>query len=177
MLTTLPQPDRIALFDAIMSYNLYESEKPEHAGYAANSSFVPDINLLYQQYRDASGGVVPVIPTVIPGYNDRGVRPRLNHYAIPRQWSAGSAEGSLFSELFDRVAFPNLDSRIPMVLITSWNEWNEDTAIEPAAPAPPTARDNSPDGVRFTEGYQYVGFDLTYLNVVAEKKRSYSPAN
>lgn len=170
ILTTAPQPKRISLFDAVFSYNLYESEKPEHSGYGANSSFVADSNALYEQYRQAVNGAVPVIPTVIPGYNDRGVRPSLNHYAIPRQWSEGAAEGSLFAELFDRLAVPNIDSRLPMVLITSWNEWNEDTAIEPAAPAPPTAVDNSSSKTRFTQGYEYSGFDTTYLDIIAAKK-------
>jgi hypothetical protein len=40
------------------------------------------------------------------------------------------------------------DPRLHAILITSWNEWNEDTAIEPLSPAPPTADDASRDGKR-----------------------------
>jgi len=30
-----------------------------------------------------------------------------------------------------KVARPTLDPRFPLVFVTSWNEWNEDTAIQP----------------------------------------------
>jgi hypothetical protein len=55
------------------------------------------------------------------------------------------------------VARPLIDPRAPLMFVTSWNEWNEDTAIEPLAAAPDTARDDSPSGSSFTEGYAYGG--------------------
>jgi hypothetical protein len=39
-----------------------------------------------------------------------------------------------------------------MMLITSWNEWNEDTAVEPVALAPATASDASDSGNDYTLG-------------------------
>ena len=41
---------------------------------------------LYRKYRDASD--VPVVPDVIPGFNDRGTRPAVDHFVIPRRWAA-----------------------------------------------------------------------------------------
>src|SRR3546814_15157667 len=79
-------------------YNPYESGRPSHAGYGAESEFVPDVNGLYQRYRDATGGEVPIVPGVLAGYNDRGVRPRLDHYVIPRAWAPGAAEGTRSEE-------------------------------------------------------------------------------
>jgi hypothetical protein len=76
---------------------------------------------------------------------------------VPRQWAPGAADGSLLRELVRRVARPLLDPRAPMMLVTSWNEWNEDTALEPLAPAPATAADTSGSGRAFTQGYSYQG--------------------
>jgi glycoprotein endo-alpha-1,2-mannosidase len=169
-LTTDPQPQRSSLFDAIFSYNLYESENPLHAGYAASSQFIPDVNQLYRTYRAATDNKIPILPTVIPGYNDRGVRRSLNHYVIPRRLSAELPEGSFFSAQWDQIVETNLDSRLPIALITSWNEWNEDTAIEPLTPAANTSKDRSTSGNAYTSGFEYSGYDTTYLNFLAEKK-------
>jgi len=45
--TTAPQASRIRLFDAITAYNPYESSELSHAGYGADSRFIPDVNDLY----------------------------------------------------------------------------------------------------------------------------------
>lgn len=166
--TDQPQASRIRLFDAITAYNPYESATASHAGYGADSRFIPDVNGLYQRYVDATGGAVPVVPGVLPGYNDRGVRPTLDHYVIPRAWSAGAGEGSFLAEMLRQVADRWVDVRVPMVLVTSWNEWNEDTGIEPVRPAPPTAADTAGDGFIQTGGYAYEGFGNRYLEVLRD---------
>lgn len=164
--TGAPQTARIALFDAITAYNLYAVERPQDRGYGASSAFLAESAALFRTYRDA--GSVPIVPSVIPGYNDRGTRLSAGHFAIPRRFSAEAAEGSFFVEAIERIARPLADDRLRLVLLTSWNEWNEDTAIEPTAPARPTAEDSS--GARaFTEGYAYEGFGTTYLEIVRER--------
>lgn len=168
-LTTDPQRARIRLFDAITAYNLYENTKPGQRGYTAWSSFVPDALDLYRDYRAAAGGGVYVVPGIIPGYNDRGVRLSTRHYAIPRRWEPDAPEGSTLARLFDRLAFPLVDSRLNMMMITTWNEWNEDTAIEPLDPAPPTSRDASPSGRDYTQGYAYSGHGMLPLEAVRDK--------
>ena len=101
---------------------------------------------------------MPIIPDVFPGYNDRGVRPDDAHYAVPRRWAPDQAEGTLLREMIDRLVRPLVDPRVPMMFVTSWNEWNEDTAIEPLAPAEPTVADGPIPG-RFADGYAYGGGD------------------
>jgi glycoprotein endo-alpha-1,2-mannosidase len=163
-----PQVSRIRLFDAITAYNLYVETHDRDLGYGATSHFIADGVKLFRRYRDAGG--VPVIPSVIPGFNDRGARPFANHPAIPRRWSPRSAEGSFFSESIERIAKPLADARLHVILLTSWNEWNEDTAIEPLAPAPATTKDRS--GRRwFTQGYAYEGYGTTYLRLVRDHLR------
>lgn len=168
-LARTPQRSRVRLFDAITGYNLYENERPEQRGYPAGSSFVEDSLALYGRYREAAGDGVYVVPGVIPGYNDRGVRPGLDHYVIPRQWEAGAPEGSTFAGLLDRVGLPLVDPRLNMLLVTTWNEWNEDTAIEPLEPAPATARDASRGGADYTQGYPYAGHGTAYLEVLRDR--------
>jgi hypothetical protein len=161
-----PQVSRIRLFDAITAYNLYEGSRPQDSGFGAASAFVGDSAALYGRYRDAGG--VPIVPAVIPGFNDRGTRLGAGHFAIPRRWTADAPEGSFFSESIERIAKPFADGHLRMVLITSWNEWNEDTAIEPAAAAPPTSDDSSGRQL-FTQGYLYEGFGSTYVDIVAKQ--------
>lgn len=166
--TSQPQASRVRLFDAVTAYNLYESSEGSHAGYGAESQFVADVNALYQRYVDATGGAVPVVPGVLPGYNDRGVRPTLDHYVIPRAWSPGAGEGTFLAEMLRQVADRWVDPRVPMVMVTSWNEWNEDTGIEPLRAAPPTAADTAGDSFIQTNGYVYEGFGTRYLEVLRD---------
>lgn len=163
-----PQRGRIALFDALTAYTLYDSSRTSQAGYGASSTFVSDARALYRRYREAVGDV-PLVPLAFPGYNDRGVRLEADHYAIPREWAPGAGEGSFFAEWLERFTLPLIDARLPMMLVTSWNEWSEDTAIEPAAESAPTASDTSPSGTTYTQGYRYEGYGKRYLEILCEK--------
>jgi glycoprotein endo-alpha-1,2-mannosidase len=167
--TETPQARRIALFDGITTYNIYETFKTHHQGYAAGSGYLSEVEEIYRRYRDICGEEIIFVPNIIPGYNDRALRPRADHYVIPRQWEEGGASGSFFSELFDRLGLAYIDPKVPIVMITSWNEWNEDTAIEPLSPSSPTARDCSRSGKAFTGGYSYSGFGETYLHIIRDK--------
>jgi glycoprotein endo-alpha-1,2-mannosidase len=161
-----PQVSRIRLFDAITAYNLYANERPQDRGYGSATAFVPDSVALYRRYRGAGG--VPIVPGVIPGYNDGGTRLAADHFAIPRRWSPDAPEGSFFTESIERIGKPLADGKLRMILITSWNEWNEDTAVEPVAPAPATSDDASGSQL-YTQGYAYEGFGTTYLDIVGER--------
>jgi hypothetical protein len=88
---------------------------------------------------------------------------------IPREWNRGDGEGSLFAEWLERFTLPLVDPRLPMLLVTSWNEWSEDTAIEPAAEAPVTSADRSSSGVAYTQGYPYEGYGFRYMDILRKK--------
>jgi len=53
--------------------------------------------------------------------------------------------------------------------ITSFNEWREDTDIEPTIITGPTTRDTSPSGIQYTQGLVYQGFGTTYLDILREE--------
>lgn len=162
-----PQQSRIRLFDAITAYNFYNPDQAGHAGYAAGSNFLRDVAALTQRYIDATEGAVPVLPSVMPGYNDRAYRPRQEHFPIPRVWAKGEPEGSFLAHMIDDFALPFTDPRIPLMFVTSWNEWNEDTAIEPARVSASTNRDSN--GEQFTQGYSYSGYGTTYLQTIRDR--------
>lgn len=167
--STQPQLERAQLFDAITAYNMYEGGKGHHAGYGAESGHVAEVAAKYKLYRDKLQDKAAFVPNILPGYNDRGVRLSVNHYAIPRQWAPDDPQGSFFSQSFQLLAFPFVDSTLNMIMVTSFNEWNEDTSIEPLNPAPATNKDQSGSGKDYTQGYSYAGYGTTYLEVLRDQ--------
>jgi hypothetical protein len=166
---------RIELFDAITAYNLYAGEGPglpdplspqaDFVGYPGRTSLVPDELRLYREYRAATFGTVPVIPDVTPGVNTRGDLLEQGRPAEPRQWLPRDGPGSTLSHYLSQIARPLLDPRLPIVMVTSWNEWNEDTGIEPVG-GRATTLDDSTTGSSYTEGYTYGGESTAALDAV-----------
>jgi hypothetical protein len=163
LLTTAPQANRIEQFDAITSYALYYGDPlpllgPTNAfiGFPGTTEIVADERDLLSRYRAATNGKVPVIPDVASGFNDRGFRLPTDHPAQPRQWMPGDGPSSTLDHLFRCVALPELDPSLPVVMVTSWNDWNEDTGIEPIG-GTATHSDDSPSGNAYTQGYSYGG--------------------
>ena len=145
-----PIERRVQLFDAITAYNLYEGEFLHHAGHEGLDAFFEESTDLYRRYEDAAGSDTIIFPEVMPGYNDRVLRPRIDHYVIPRRTRPDAATGSTLEAMLERLAKPFLDSRLPVVLVTSFNEWNEGTQVEPTVLAEPTRHEDR--GRRFTQG-------------------------
>jgi glycoprotein endo-alpha-1,2-mannosidase len=163
-----PNLERIKLFDAITAYNMYDWAKPKQMGYGDRSSFLQEVHDLYREYRSALGPEIPLVPAIIPGYNDRGVRLSEKHPAIPRRLGPEAAEGSFFTRALERTILPFVDAALPMALITSFNEWNEGTQIEPTLPSGLTVRDRSASGSDYTQGYPYEGYDKKYLAILQD---------
>jgi len=64
------------------------------------------------------------IPSVGPAYIDTRVRP----------WNDKNTRGREDGAYYDRMFEAALDAKVPLVSITSFNEWHEGTQIEPAVP-------------------------------------------
>ncbi len=161
--TPTPQTSRLDLFDAITAYSLYIGDPDEpfspsqdFVGYPGDTHIVADEKHLYDEYAWAAGGGVPVVPDVQPGVNTQGVRSIVDEPAEPRQWLRGESSGSTIQHFLDQIAAPVIEPSLPMVFVTSWNEWNEDTAVQPVG-GTPTSRDDSPTGTGYTQGYTYGG--------------------
>jgi glycoprotein endo-alpha-1,2-mannosidase len=158
-----PQVGRIEAFDAVTSYTLYYGDPSsvtgpagDSTGYPGTTNIAADQRFLLTIYRNATQNKVPVLPVVQPGFNDRGYRLTANHPALPRQWLPGEGPASTLDHFFRCVAIPELDPTLPIVMVTSWDDWNEDTGVEPI-PGTPTTHDDSPSGNAYTQGYPYGG--------------------
>jgi len=163
VLTTAPQTSRIEQFDAVTSYILYDGDTEpafspvaDSSGYPGTTKIAEDQRFLLRVYRNATDGKVPVVPDVAPGFNDRGFRLPTNHPALPRQWLPGDGPASTLDHFFRCVAMPELDPALPMVMLTSWDDWNEDTGLEPIG-GTPTSVDDSLNGSVYTQRYRYGG--------------------
>jgi glycoprotein endo-alpha-1,2-mannosidase len=159
-----PDPDEVHVpfwyFDAVTNYDIYGSAgRPK--GFAGREA-VLDYYLHMAEWRDkAMLDGCRFIPAVSPGYNDRGVRLEADNPALSRRLTADSEEGSLFHFQLKHakgLADPAIEN---LILVNSFNEWHEDTQIEPVAwgePAewPPLK----------TQGLEYVGYGNLYLDIL-----------
>jgi len=158
----ISEPNRVNQMDAVTNYDVY--------GNLGGARFVTDSILNTWQSRNTSwknfvnGRGKQFIPAVSPGFNDRGVRD--GHQPSSRKLNdENNAFGTLFSGMLDRVT-DSVDTK-DLIMVTSWNEWHEDTQIEPVAPAPAT---NLDDNAGYdTNDLYYNGYGMLYLNILRDK--------
>ncbi len=125
----IPSWDRIMAFDALTLYNPYD---PTHHYTSLEegdtSEFLIESYTLYSRYKDICNQLgIPFLPTAIPAYNDKMIRPHLNHQIIPRVDKNGIS--TLDALLSTSEEFKNRRG-LNLTTITSFNEWNEGTNIE-----------------------------------------------
>ena len=162
---TPPDPTRIANWDAIFGYGVGGG----YAGYSDDNGYLAFQSTMYGQYQAVAQQLgVDFVPSITPGYNDRAVRRTCaNNPALARRTNASAAEGSMFDNIINQLAIPYAtNSQLKMIHITSFNEWHEDTQIEPSVVTAPTTLDASPTGSQYTQGLVYQGYGTTYLDIV-----------
>lgn len=152
----------LALFDAVTDYDIYGSIRAKgYAGQAAIDNFFDE----QKQWSDmARQSNTAFVPCVTPGFNDKGVRD--GHEALSRKIDVNSQFGSLFSAMLPKAIDLVDESSDGLLLITSFNEWHEDTQIEPVQAAPPTNLDISNSSQAYTEGLSYEGYGTLYLDIL-----------
>ncbi|MFN7954259.1 MAG: glycoside hydrolase family 99-like domain-containing protein [bacterium] len=150
-----PNLTRMASFDAVWSYNPLFSDG-RFCGAAGVDRFLSDTHDLYVTYRDAARRVgVEFVPTILPGYNDRGVRPDKAFCTVPRERDSGAL---FLDQAWDRWVRPFI-GEAPLVVSTTFNEWNEGSQLEPAIGGP------SSDAF-LTEGAIVQGNGTRYLDAL-----------
>jgi glycoprotein endo-alpha-1,2-mannosidase len=153
-------------FDAVTSYDIYgQSTGPQRATRRAVKTLADN----YAHARTAANSVgVAFVPAVGPGYNDTAERE--GHSGTPRYFvdEADSHEGDLFRAMIRDAALPNLDPRSGRIMmVTSFNEWYEDSQIEATAgTSAATSHDNSTSKSQYTGGDRYVDYGPLYLDIL-----------
>jgi hypothetical protein len=154
---------RARLWDAITDFDVYGTVLQQKG---STSAALVELAKVYDDARAAIGPLgVAFVPTASPGFNDKGVRG--GHPAAPRYLvDEKSQAGDLFARMLREVAVGRVDPKANNILmINSFNEWHEDTQIEPAAAAARTSEDDSGKN-RFSEGVFYEGYGDKYLKIL-----------
>eukprot|EP00934_Nitzschia_sp_Nitz4_P003894 Nitzschia sp. Nitz4//scaffold237_size30108//23491//29702//NITZ4_007996-RA/size30108-augustus-gene-0.41-mRNA-1//-1//CDS//3329543518//3884//frame0 len=150
--------DSFNYLDAVANYDVYgNAGGAPYAGIGTVEAYYAE-QANWLEFANANG--VNYIPTVSPGYNDRGVRLANDHVALSRRLTPSDQPGSLFVSQLIRARHlidPGADN---LLLVNSFNEWHEDTQIEPVS------GNISSQPVLYTNGVEYDGYGELYLNIL-----------
>jgi hypothetical protein len=156
-------------FDAVTAYDIYgQSIK----GFGGTHAAIDYLKNNYAEAKAVANSVgTAFMPAIAPGYNDTAVRD--GHPGRARYFTdvENSQEGDIFREMIRQVALPNLDADADNILmVTSFNEWYEDSQIEATAGTEPSSTtDDSNSGTHFTGGQNYVDYGYLYLDILREE--------
>jgi PKD repeat protein len=157
--------DQLALLDAVTNYDVYGSST---AKMYATREKVDNYYQAQTGWRSKAHEVgVSFIPATSPGFNDTGVRD--GHIPLSRKLTENDEFGSLFQAMVDKAVTLVDQETGHLFLVTSWNEWHEDTQIEPVSEAPATTTDDSDSQQEYTLGMEYEGYGLRYLDILKGK--------
>ncbi|MFH1550452.1 MAG: glycoside hydrolase family 99-like domain-containing protein [Planctomycetota bacterium] len=168
---------RISVLDAVTAYDVYG-----YMGGSGNSPYVQesaldiwdDKNRSWKALADAAG--VDFIPSVSPGYNDTAV-PGRDNAPISRKLGSEDGEfGSLFQTQLEMVKDVTDNDIGRTITVVSWNEWHEDTQIEPTSGlAATTNLDNSLTGNDYTYSIYYKDYGTLYLDILRAETKVTEP--
>ncbi len=107
-------------FDAVSPYSMYSAEP------RITVDFEGQVDAKYKQWKmmtDNNG--LTFIPNIMPGYDDRNVRPQANNPPLPRSTKM------FINQLNSALSLTGKGNK-NIITVTSFNEWHEYTQIEPS---------------------------------------------
>lgn len=113
--------DLLSVVDALTTYNIYEPEKVAELDFPDYAEYIRQLSLLRRLGADSYD--IPFIPDVSPGYDDSLLPDRPDRAPL-------DATPDRFKQLIDTqkdLINPDLNA----IFLTSFNEWYEDTTVEP----------------------------------------------
>jgi len=149
------------LIDAATNYDVYGSmDRPRYAGEDGVEKYkIQQASWRGTALKQGCG----FIPSISPGYNDRGVRLGANHPAMSRRITDDAPVGSLFKAQLSNALDLLDESAANILMINSFNEWHEDTQIEPVVDVGVA---NAPS--ELTQNLEYTAYGELFLDLVRE---------
>lgn len=150
--------DRTNLIDCLTTYDVYGQTSANTKAVLTDAD-VQDYHKEMARWATLNPSV-DTITCISPGYNDRGVRPEANHVGQAR-YLEGYEHGSLLKAHLTHFNNETPSNGSHWLVINSWNEWQEDSQIEPVkgdfSTDLPTDR---------TSGNTYESYETKYVNIV-----------
>jgi len=120
-------PSWLSAVDAVTAYDWYDPRSTAF-DFDADESFDRYLDRVATEFTRwhlaARDHDVAFVPATMPGYDDSAVRPEAETPPLPRSVKRFREQTALATDF--------LDPEYPLAYITTFNEWHEDTAIEPA---------------------------------------------
>jgi hypothetical protein len=136
----------------------------EAGAYPGNGNFFADLSVRMGEWESIAHPIgLKVIPCVNPGFSNR--TGSSSGFAVSRQIDADGSGTSLLEE-YIKVALSFVEPEQRMIMITSWNEWHEDTQVEPTVVTQATSQDISSGGDFHTWNYEYEGYGFQNLELI-----------
>jgi hypothetical protein len=163
--------DRASKYEAVCVYGVYGKASMNTLG--STHAALNQLESTYDKARAICNSVnVGFVPAAGPGFNDKIVRD--GHNSAPRYFEDDptSVEGDLFRAMLRDVVVPKHVDPLAqnMLVITSFNEWHEDTQIEPTmGTAGTTNVDDSHSGSDYTQGDHFTDYGYLYLDILREE--------
>mmetsp|Transcript_5323 Transcript_5323/g.11732 ORF Transcript_5323/g.11732 Transcript_5323/m.11732 type:complete len:596 (-) Transcript_5323:1072-2859(-) len=166
------------ILDAVTNYDVYGSLRGNKAGGYVGSR--QKVTNYYQGEQRAWKNIAQskdcaFIPSASPGFNDRGVRPEVGHIPLSRKLYPKAKEGSLFKAALQE-GRTLVDSAMDnLIMINSFNEWHEDTQIEPIYAFNGSKGKNSRTSLphNLTFGLEYQAYNTIYLKILKRQTKTW----